>query len=437
MVRFAAWIAFASLSVWAESPLSFKTECSKPQIYRGERVTCQFVVYSSDDRIEIEVAKFPEFRGFWSENTALRQGPMLLIPDSRQPGMRKAVIGSYHLIPMLGDAAPTITSMRLLLKGFRYQGEASETLLNSDPPALTILPLPPPPKELKPFFNGAVGHLTLRAEAPGLRFYPKEPTAIRFFLSGNGNFPEINTLPIEWPEGVQIVSQQSQTMGSGVFQTKTFQVVVTIDSQTSFDLPPLRLAYFNPALKQFQVTTSEPIHFEATLRPPQPERPEDINVGPAETEWEPSIPLAQTHSFWFLQVFLVALWLGFFARVVARGIGKLRNHSPWPALKARWKHLLSPKNEDAEWLKEADQLVFDCVRAHSQKPLVTRRDAVIFLRRIWGEKEAESAREIFTRWENSRFSPQPPALPARSEWTLRLRELRRWLLRRRPRKSRS
>ncbi len=436
MVKLAALLSLM-LSAWAEPPLSFKTECGKPQVYRGELVTCQFVVYSSDDRIEIEVAKFPEFRGYWSENTALRQGPMLMIPDPRFPGQRKAVIGSYHLIPMLGDAAPTITSMRLLLKSYRYNGGSNEILINSDPPGLTILPLPPPPKDIQPLFNGAVGQFTLRAEAQGLRFYPKEPTALRFFLSGNGNFPEINALPIQWPAGVQVVSQQSQTTGSGVFQTKVFQVVVTVDSQTSFDLPGLRLGYFNPMLRQYTVATSEPIHFEVTIRPPEPERPEDISIGPIATQWHAVTRPAESRTVWILQVLLALAWLGCFARVLSRGLGKLRRANPWPGLRARWKLLLSPKTENPEWLRHAEALLFDTIQAHSPKRLTTRREALSFLRRLWGEKEARSAGEVFSQWENLRFSPQPPPAPTRSEWVPRLKELKRWLFRRTPRKSRA
>src|SRR5688572_23613940 len=114
MVR-TAYILLAlslALSARAEEKFGFQTECLKPEIFVGESVTCSFVLISSDEVVDVEVAKFPEFRGFWSDNLALRQGPIPLMSGLWGDGIRKGVVGTYSLIPML-DKEATIEPMKI------------------------------------------------------------------------------------------------------------------------------------------------------------------------------------------------------------------------------------------------------------------------------------------------------------------------------------
>ena len=92
----------------AEISLSqrFVTEFSKNPVYQGETVTAHFVLYAMEDRVEVEVAKFPEFRGFWSENTALRQGPMMLLPTPDAPRLRKRSSARTSSFPCSGPLPP-------------------------------------------------------------------------------------------------------------------------------------------------------------------------------------------------------------------------------------------------------------------------------------------------------------------------------------------
>jgi hypothetical protein len=408
-----------------ESGDRFVVEFSKSRIFQGETVLCNFVLYSMEDRMEVEVAKFPEFRGFWSENSALRQGPMMLLPDQKFMGLRKAMIGTYSLTAMMGYSSPKVTPMRLVLKNLRQLAGPQEKSMLSELPTLTILPLPKPPPDIAPIFTGGVGQFHLRTETPTIRYYAKEPLALRFVLAGSGNFAELNTMPVNLPAGVSLVSQRTSLMGSGAFQNKVFEWVVTVDSESGMDLPPLRWAFFDPSTARYEVLTADPIHLEAVTRPPDIEQKEVIDLGPAETHWHSTQPLET--SFWFkvLNVLVALLWGTLVALQVARRFKAKRAADPWVKLKARWTALLEqPKTDAAEWLRDAEGLVFDTVSTQSKVPFTTRRQALQFAARRFGAETAVQVEQLFKTFELTRYSPNPPPPPSRGEMTPPLQRLR-------------
>lgn len=412
--RFLALLLIAApLFAESESTERFVTECSKSKIYQGESVVCHFSLYSFEDRVDVEVAKFPEFRGYWSENSALRQGPMFLLPDPDHSGFRKALIGTYTLTPMMGIASPKITPMRLVVRSSRAQSEGHA--MSSQLPALTVLPLPPPSSADKAAFTGAVGHFSLRQEAPVVRYFAKEPTAVRFFLSGSGNFPEVNTLPVQLPDGVRLLSQKSSINGTG-FQTKQFEWVITIDSDTAIELPAVRLVAFNPNTRKYESLYTDPIRLDPMTRPPDMDEKQRIDWGPAEKTWSEWKPIEKSALFWTAQGLLAALWIGLFLHRLQKKRADAHARDPWVKLQAQWKRLLSaPFPEPREWLRQADALCFDTVQAQKAgfagPSLGTRRDAVKFARTHYGEDAAQAVDTVFKTWEVSSYAPHPPPVP--------------------------
>lgn len=408
-----------------ESAERFVVEYSKSKIYQGETVLCNFILYSMEDRMEVEVAKFPEFRGFWSENSTLRQGPMMLLPDQKFIGLRKAVIGTYSLTAMNGYSVPKVTPMRLVLKNLRQLAGPSEKSMLSELPPLTILPLPKPPPAMAPTFTGGVGQFHFRVESPVIRYYAKEPTALRYVLAGNGNFPELNTLPVHLPAGVTLVSQRSSQMGSGPFQNKTFELIVTVDSETGLDFPAVQWTFFDPSAGRFETLSSDPVHLEAVKRPPDIEQKEVIDLGPAQATWHSTQPLDTTLWFRALNIALGIGWLALFGTRLFRRVRTRRANDPWVLLKARWNELLAqPAPDAAAWLQSAERLVFDTVAAQSQVPFTTRRQALQFATKRFGAEIAQKVAHFFTTLEQTRYSPNPPPPPAKAELVPPLQSLR-------------
>lgn len=310
----------AILAIWAmalsahATQVNLQMEFSKEEIYEGEHTLVNFVLYSQSSGVEVEVAKFPEFRGFWSENLALRQGPLPLSPQFERPGWYKTIIGSYLLTSMVGQKSPQIVPMKLVLKStnrFMPTDEEERVLVSTGSPP-RILPLPPlqDPIFEKENFRGAVGSFVLTAQDETLLYQKSEPILLRVLLQGEGNFREINELPLTLPEGVEVLSQNAYAKGAGQYYTKTFEYTLAVHREEDLVLPPVTLIYFHPRLASYQQLQTVPIRLRFEPTPP-------VTLGelsaPAEgllSEWTAFRPLDRTPWFWAVQLVLLLLWGG-------------------------------------------------------------------------------------------------------------------------------
>lgn len=241
----------------AEIPteVSFKMEFSKPEIYVGEQVLCSFNVYTPNELIEVEVAKFPEFRGYWNENLMLRQGPIsTMFGLSAQPNT--GTVGTYVLIPMLGQKNPTIEPMKIVLRSpssRRVEGSTPPDFILSQAMPLKIKPLPPVPALMDPKkFFGAVGRFNLSTPPGSVLFQPGEPTMVSFQLNGQGNFQDLNELPIAWPPEVSVVSSRTYIQGGAQVASKTFEYNLTTKQTKDFALPATDFLYFDPDTAKYE-----------------------------------------------------------------------------------------------------------------------------------------------------------------------------------------
>lgn len=248
---------------------------SAQEIYQGEQVTMNYSVVGEADTVDAEVAKFPEFRGYWSENLLLRQGPISLVSENliKTPGFslfqeltlsdlkkrfsqrvptgpKRGMIGTYILTPMVGKEDLKIEPMKVVVKNLNDPNATALTLEDKEIP-LKIKRLPPPPSDLAHSFTGAVGRFSLNWERAEIPFRSGEPVLVRLNLNGQGNFYEMNSVPLELPPGVEVLSQKSTLHGSGQFATKMFDTVLTFNGTTQTTTPVGNFVYFDPARKQY------------------------------------------------------------------------------------------------------------------------------------------------------------------------------------------
>jgi hypothetical protein len=424
------------LSGWleAQSVSRLAVEFSKPRAYQGETVTCHFVLYSSSRAVETEVAKFPEFRGFWSENTALRQGPALLLPDPLVPGKLKTIVGSYQITPMVGFAEPKILPMKLVVKSMA-DFTSEESLLQSELSRFEVLPLPPVPLAEKPYFKGTVGKVYLRSETDAVRFFPKEPALLRYILNGSANFSDSTQLPLTLPSGVQLLSERSSAWGPSGNQGKVFEYFVMVEATADVVIPPVDYTYFDPELKRYQRTQAPAVRLEYSTRPPEPLDLPLWGESEIEPQWSQALPFHQTRVFWAIQCLLGLLWIAIAGRKSSNAWRHWQSTHPRAQLLAQWKTLFQePSSDSLEWLERACDLAYSTLKWRSKQPLPTRRKAIDFARTTWGESTAGVLKTLFSYIEKARYSLNSTSpLPAEGQRD-RIHALYKRLLERRPKK---
>lgn len=310
LILCAAWLASTAV---CGSELKFQMEFSRSAIYAGETVECNFVVYAkNDDTVNVEVAKFPEFRGFWSENTVMRQGVMQLLPViGDREGWRKTLVGTYLITPMIGNQNPSIVPMKLAIRPvtapMHSESDLTEVIL-SKPSLLTIKPLPPP---TLPGFGGAVGTFLLRAERNPVLFRPQEPTLIRLILEGEGNIREVNEVGIAFPREIQVLSSKSQLMGSTTHYLRVFEYVVSVNSATDLSIPPFSFSFFDPSLSRYEKSSVPEIRLKLDLSHPlaNDNGEEDALLASPCLTWSEYRPIEKSIAFLTTQIILLSLLL--------------------------------------------------------------------------------------------------------------------------------
>jgi hypothetical protein len=346
------------------SDLTFKMEFSKSEIYVGEQVFCNFVVYTPDEIVNVEVEKFSDFRGFWKDNLILRQGP---IPTAitGDGSMRKTIIGSYLITPMLGDIEPIIDPMRIVIRDTSAQvdGSADQKRAVSEGPRLTIKKLPPiGSKEWAKFFHGAVGNLTLAAEKPIVNFKKDEPFILRFALAGEGNFPDINDLNLLLPPKVEVLSKRSTTQGSGQYFTKVFEYTLAAHKDENLLIDPLQFLYFNPLSKKYSLLETAPVHLQKEMSDESlAASNEELPLMPIETTFHVSTPWKSNKIFFAINFALLLVFFSVAAAGIVRGQLKERERNPKYQRKLKWKQASKELDSGSVegFLRIADQLAFE------------------------------------------------------------------------------
>lgn len=295
------------------SLFTLKQVFSKEKVYEGEQVIIQYYLesHSQSRAVEIEVMKFPEFRNFWAENILLRQGPVQLFSF---PGVREksgSLIGSYILYPMLNSSNRAIYPLKLLIKGF---GNSSETLLSRGP-SLNILPLPKiPPAYSSLSFFGAVGTFSLSSDRRQLSYRLNQPFRLEITLEGEGNFPEINSLPLAPPPSCSILSESSFLDLFRGRNKKTFQWNIRCESELPVQWKPSDFLFFQPEKNSYQVLDSPEFSFNLLEETLWEKNQTLINQITFVRESDSSVEwpnLIKTPWFWWIQISVLILFLCF------------------------------------------------------------------------------------------------------------------------------
>lgn len=286
-------------------------DCGNQTLFIGEKALCQFILTGEEDRVEVEVAKFPEFRGFWSENLSLRQGAMALVPFPTRFGViKQTVIGSYSIHRMIDKATSEILPMKISIKkrgSFQKfpSVENSTEYLISKGSAPKMLSLPPIPQKFHSLsFNGAVGEFSIFQTWIETSYRLNEPFAIRISIQGRGNFAEINELAIPLPEGGEIISQRTFTQNSGSGTEKTFEFSVLLKSSPVETFSLGQFLYFDPTKRQYQTLALPNLKFVAAEEKSRGNTESFILPAP-EPDWSRAFIWYESALIWWTQALVL------------------------------------------------------------------------------------------------------------------------------------
>jgi len=280
--------------------VQLKQTLSRQEVYVGQQTVHLLELISPFPLVSAEVADHT-FDGFWAESFAqeeahqrqiggtphtvhtlrralfaLTEGKKVIEPREARVRARVRVRGSGRQIGPF--------SMDLFDRDFFAVTRMHEIDLRSNPLELEVLPLPPLPNNRRAHTTPQVlvGATTLSAGYNTDPIDLGQGKTVTYRLETFGNTQTVRELPIPQSSQYRVYPEQSQTetslMGGEMLTRKTFRVTVVPLSPGQFNLPPTRIIYFDPDIREYRLAETRPVRFTVTGDPIDPLPTDDLEA---------------------------------------------------------------------------------------------------------------------------------------------------------------
>lgn len=263
-----------SADVNVSDELYIKSSVNKTTVYQGEYLFATYKLYTRIGIAGNELIKNAALNGFWSQEV-----------DLGQTQWTEEVIGGYRfnvatirkivLFPQrAGDLEIDPLEMRFVTQKRVSGGQSvfdqffgkvveEEHFLKSKPIKIKVLPHPEPkPKN----FVNAVGNLDMKVDVSAYEVKANEAINVKVKISGNGNFPLIDKIDIDFPKDFEIydpkITDNTKTSTNGVAGTKEYDYLIIPRFAGEYKITPISFSYFNPTSKKYVTINSDPLTFK-------------------------------------------------------------------------------------------------------------------------------------------------------------------------------
>ena len=249
-------------------------DVDRKQVYRGEQITVSWTLYTQLNISGWEIVSVPNLTGFWTEE--LFAPNKLQLRERVVEGRRyyTAVVrriatfptqsGELEVDPLILKIGVQLRKRRLLDPFFDdfsifSPGQVEHRTVSS--PAVVVEVAPTPAVNRPPDYNGIVGRYSLSGNLDHQEVVQDEAVTLTLTISGEGNFKTLEAPPIDFPRGLEVFDPKvssEPSLGDIIGGSKTVEYIIIPRRTGTFTIPQVRLPYFNPAAKQYEVKTTGP-----------------------------------------------------------------------------------------------------------------------------------------------------------------------------------
>lgn len=282
--------------------LFVKTSVSKTKAYLGEQITVTHKVYTRYQLRGFQDIKFPDYRGFWSQEAPGTQQIQVVNENidgvNYQVGELKRTYvfaqrsGKLEIEPMDIECVVRKQSNkrpRDVFEQFFGGGyEDAVYAVKSKPVQIEILPLPETNKPAD--FSGAVGNYSFKAQLSKDKIKANDAINLTITLTGKGNIKLVDPLKINFPEDFETydakIKENISANGGGVSGSKTFDYLIIPRHGGDYKIDQINFSYFDPEKKQYVTLPSPEFNIQvekgkdedATANVFNPRSKEDVKI---------------------------------------------------------------------------------------------------------------------------------------------------------------
>ena len=263
-----------------------RASISKNSLYQGEEAIIVYKIYTQVPLTQFQIDKLPRNKGFWSEDlsenmTQVKQytetynGRQYQVAEIRRGALYPQENGTLNIAPLKTDVVAIIqTQMQRQRTGTIFdffiddpfftptRNQAVVKSLTSNSISVKVKPLPDAPAG----FAGGVGHFDIKAKTDLDQLHAGDAFTYSVTVSGRGNLSLLEAPAIEFPKGMEVyeprVIDNINKGDNGLSGSRTFEWIVTPQTQGEYDMPDFDYVYFDPISGQYITKKCNKIHIK-------------------------------------------------------------------------------------------------------------------------------------------------------------------------------
>ena len=263
-----------------------RASISKNSLYQGEEAIIVYKIYTQVPLTQFQIDKLPRNKGFWSEDlsenmTQVKQytetynGRQYQVAEIRRGALYPQENGTLNIAPLKTDVVAIIqTQMQRQRTGTIFdffiddpfftptRNQAVVKSLTSNSISVKVKPLPDAPAG----FAGGVGHFDIKAKTDLDQLHAGDAFTYSVTVSGRGNLSLLEAPTIEFPKGMEVyeprIIDNINKGDNGLSGSRTFEWIVTPQTQGEYDMPDFDYVYFDPVSGHYITKKCNKIHIK-------------------------------------------------------------------------------------------------------------------------------------------------------------------------------
>jgi len=262
-------------------PMFMRAVLSTAKPYVGEQLTVEYRVYIREgvQPRNFSLNEAPEFTGFVAHELVTSNRLNFEGVTIDDTPYRAATVKRYALFPVAPGEA-TIGSLGLQMTVARtgrgrswdpfedfFDLSQGRTVQTASPP-VSVTALPLPTAERPADWREGVGSYAVRAQLDRTETAVGEPVELKIVVEGDGNVDSIPRPHLALDEAIRVYSEKAKPeIVAGldkVSGAKTFEIILIASQPGEYEIPAIRVPFWDPKEKGYRVATTEPLRFTAT-----------------------------------------------------------------------------------------------------------------------------------------------------------------------------
>ena len=251
-----------------EADIFMRLNLSRSSVVVGEPVTATLKIYHRANLVGFENAKFPAFKGFWSQEVEAPSNVDFQREEVNGTVYNAALLRKWVIIPQkAGDVSidPAEIVCLVNVQRRRSTGSIFDDFFGADyatvrqrvytaSPVLHVAALP---EGAPASFGGGVGDFSIKASVSKDTLSAHDAASLVISVSGKGNIALLEAPKVSFPPDFEVYDLKSSTSGGATSGTKTFEYPFIPRSHGDFTIAPIKYSYYDVKSRHYRTLQTD------------------------------------------------------------------------------------------------------------------------------------------------------------------------------------